>query len=117
MPKPPERRAKIPSGTSLVDEPDYRVPIANDGSKKKPEPHVDEVDRALAVLHDRHPDALRVERATQKALEARKVATDQANPLRVRAAYVGRSPFQYPKISASKCRPQRLSHHVTTTED
>ena len=75
-PKPPERRTKIPVGTSLEDEPDYRVSLEEPRGSAPAMSPGDEVDRALAVLHDRHPAALRVERETQKALQAKKAAAD-----------------------------------------
>jgi hypothetical protein len=60
-------------GVSMVDEPDYRAPVdapRSDASANE------EVDKALAVLHDRHPDALRLERETQAALARKKAALD-----------------------------------------
>ncbi len=77
-PKPSAPRPKIASGVSFVDEPDYRVPL--DAGKPPPKAKsaqpLDEVERALALLDDRHPDAIRVERETQAALAAKKAAAD-----------------------------------------
>jgi hypothetical protein len=65
MPKPPEPRAKIPSRASVPDDP-----------PKAPEP-LAEVERALSILHGRHPDAVRAERETHVALTAKKAAAEE----------------------------------------
>lgn len=77
---------------SLVDEPDYGAPL---DEPRKDAPRGDEVDQALAVLHDRHPDALRLERETQATLASKKAAldarakADRARALRAWAKRVG----------------------------
>jgi hypothetical protein len=43
---------------------------------KRPREGLDEVERALSVLHGRHPEAVRAERETQAALDAKRVAAE-----------------------------------------
>ena len=73
MPKPPERRSKVPVGMPLVDHRDYEIPLAEPKNKASP---VDEVDEALAALQGFHPDALRVAREMEAAQASKKAALD-----------------------------------------
>jgi hypothetical protein len=69
MPKPPPpprpKPAPPPQG------PPPRAP------EKAPAASLEEVERALSVLHGRHPEAVRVERETQAALSKKRAATDE----------------------------------------
>jgi hypothetical protein len=73
MPKPPERRSKIPVGVPLVDRRDDEVPLAEPRNTASP---VDEVDQAIAALRGLRPDALRVAREMQAAQASKKAALD-----------------------------------------
>jgi hypothetical protein len=66
MPNPPPPRGKIPSRASVPDDP-----------PKPPAEPLAEVERALSILHGRHPDAVRAERETNIALSAKKAATEE----------------------------------------
>ncbi len=74
MSKPPEPRAKAPSRPSIPDDPQKSARLSS--PEIPPAEPLAEVERALSILHGRHPDAVRAERETHLALAAKKAEAE-----------------------------------------